>query len=244
MQTAIDTSGFSEKFGLKPGEFLVFCDLKLIRLLGKGAHACVFLAIDLRVAERKVVVKITSRASREIDVLARLRHPNISPVLDVRHDEESAFVGIVMPYESQRTLRDHLVEACIPGGIFGKAGWSDDAAGFMRNVCDGLTAAHQKGIIHADVKPENLLLRPDDSVQVIDFGLAPVENGPDEGGTGLYFAPERIAAVQSGEQFTPNTRCDIYSVGICLFELLRGRVPFCGATGSRPAWCPWTTTGP
>ena len=235
MAVTVDTPELARQHGLKPGESLVFCDLQLLQLLSHpDSPTSVFVANDLRVAGRKVIVKITPHGSREIELLAGLNHPHICPILDVRHesrtdddgrDTRTGFVAILMPLESITTLRDRLDEEMQPGGRFRTQGWPVVVARFGIDACKGLAEAHNAGIIHADVKSQNLIVNDDDFVRVIDLDRA-CTGDADNGGTAPGYAPERIDARHAEESFRPNPACDVYSLGVTLFELLTGCFPF------------------
>jgi tRNA A-37 threonylcarbamoyl transferase component Bud32/tetratricopeptide (TPR) repeat protein len=203
------------------------------REVGHGAMATVFLARDLRYDARKVAVKVLGaelaaalgreRFLREIDILARLNHPHILPLLD--SGDAGGFLYYVMPFVEGESLRHRLErETQLPVG---------DALAIAREVALALDYAHRQGFIHRDVKPENILLS-DGLALVADFGIARAVNQAAESdrltGSGLspgtppYMSPEQAS---SG---TVDSRCDIYALGCVLYELLAGQPPFPGPT--------------
>ncbi|HEX5077108.1 MAG TPA: serine/threonine-protein kinase [Gemmatimonadaceae bacterium] len=208
---------------------------RIVRELGRGGMSTVYLAHDLKhardvalkVVRSEVVAQVGSaRFLREIEIAARLRHPNIVPLYD--SGEVEGILFYVMPYEAGRSLRARLLRDG-PLSI-------DDTISILGDVCDALAYAHRNGIVHRDIKPDNVLLSGRHAL-VTDFGVARAATqttGLTRGavastgagvmlGTPAYMAPEQVAA-------DPNVdhRADIYAVGILAYELLGGRVPFTG----------------
>ena len=199
------------------------------KLLGRGGMSSVYKAHDT-LLERDVALKIlhdrhleddeyVERFRREARVVAQLSHPNIVTVIDRGEDDGRPF--IVFEYVDGQTL-DALV---------GKRGALpvDEALEMAIAIARGLAFAHRHGLVHRDVKPQNILLNGDRQPKVTDFGIArslDVKKGVTQTGTVLgtsnYIAPEQAsgdgASVQS----------DVYSLGVVLFELLTGSVPFVG----------------
>jgi serine/threonine-protein kinase len=196
--------------------------------------ATVFLAEDLR-HRRQVAVKVLraelagmlgpERFLREIETVARLRHPHILPLYD--SGEADGFLYYVMPLVEGESLRDRLRrEKQLP---------LDDALRIAREVADALSYAHAHGVVHRDIKPENLLLESGHAV-VADFGIArAVSAAADDRltetglalGTPTYMSPEQAAG--SGEL---DGRSDLYSLGCVLYEMLAGEPPFTGPTAA------------
>jgi len=200
------------------------------RELGRGGNAVVYLAQD-RKHQRRVAVKMllpelalsvrSERFLREIEIVARLTHPNILPLYD--SGEANGYLYYVMPYVAGETLRErleHEPQLSLP-----------DALQITREVADALTYAHQEGIVHRDIKPENILVEAGHAV-VADFGLAraltaaadpTVSHAGIAMGTPIYMSPEQGAA--TGEL---DGRSDIYSLACVLYEMLAGHPPFTG----------------
>jgi len=199
--------------------------------LGRGGMATVYLARDLKHA-RDVAVKVVhpaiasalgaDRFLREIEIVAQLHHPHIVPLYD--SGEADGLLFYVMPYEAEPTLRQRLArDGPLP---------VEDALLILRDVCEGLAYAHQRGIVHRDIKPDNVLLSGRHAM-VTDFGVAKAASETTSGntatatgvtlGTPAYMAPEQIAGDRDVDQ-----RADIYSVGVMAYELLAGRPPFVG----------------
>lgn len=193
--------------------------------IARGGMATVYVARDLRL-DRTIAIKVmhTALASDE-DFVARfigeakaaaaLSHPNVVAVYDQRSDGEHVF--LVMEYVPGRTLRDALTEV---GRLGPRA-----ALEIMQPVLAALGAAHRAGLVHRDVKPENVLICEDGTIKVADFGLARAESASKMTKTGMiigtvgYLAPEQVL------QGTADVRSDVYAAGIMLFELLTGRLP-------------------
>jgi serine/threonine-protein kinase len=190
--------------------------------------ATVYLATDTRL-DREVALKVmhadlvrdadfVSRFIGEAKSVAKLSHPNIVGVYDQAADGQ--YLYLVMEYVPGRTLRALLRER----------GWLPwhEALSIMDPVLAGLAAAHRAGIVHRDVKPENVLITADGRVKVVDFGLARASAAVGNTRAGMiigsvsYIAPEQVTGAPT------DARTDVYAAGIMLFEMLTGRVPFSG----------------
>jgi len=205
--------------------------------LARGGMSTVYSALDERL-DRPVAVKVMSSAlssdpafadrfTREARVAARLSHLNAVSVYDQGTDGEHVF--LVMELVRGRTLRDLLRER----GALTPA----QAVSIMEPVLAALAAAHRAGLVHRDVKPENILLSDDGVVKVADFGLArAVEADASSTRTGLmmgtvaYCPPEQIA------RGAADARSDVYSAGVLFFELLTGRPPYTGDSAMAVAY--------
>jgi serine/threonine-protein kinase len=209
---------------------------RLERELGRGGMATVYLAHDLR-HDRDVAIKVlhqdlgaalgAERFLAEIRTTARLQHPHILPLLD--SGEADGLLYYVMTYVAGESLRDRLTrERQLP---------IDVAVRITREVADALGEAHALGIVHRDVKPENILLRGGHAL-VADFGIAlAVSAAADDGrmtesgftlGTPRYMSPEQATAEKE-----ITSRADIYSLGCVAYEMLTGSPPHIGATAQQ-----------
>jgi tetratricopeptide (TPR) repeat protein/tRNA A-37 threonylcarbamoyl transferase component Bud32 len=201
--------------------------------IGRGGMATVYLARDLK-HERQVAVKVLrpelaaalggDRFNQEIKIAANLTHPHILPLHD--SGEADGFLYYVMPHIEGESLRDKLAhEGELPIA---------EAVRILRDVVDALSEAHEHGVVHRDIKPDNVLLTRHHAL-VTDFGVAKALNEATgrqqlttEGvtlGTPTYMSPEQAA----GDPHVDH-RADIYAVGAVAYELLTGRPPFIGAT--------------
>lgn len=198
--------------------------------LGKGAMGTVYLATDTQ-SNREVALKIISsdlaiepdmleRFKREGEALRQLKHPNIVGFIDAfQHDETYV---IVMEHVSGGSLFDLLKKGVLP---------IEQARQIALDLCDALIRAHRLNIIHRDIKPENILIDADGTPKLADFGVARLSEGTRmtrsgmQVGTPYYMSPE----AWKGEKLDGQT--DIWSLGVVLFEMLSGKVPFEGDTG-------------
>jgi eukaryotic-like serine/threonine-protein kinase len=200
---------------------------RIERHLGEGGMASVYLAEDLK-HDRKVALKLlkpelaavlgADRFVVEIKTTASLQHPHILPLFD--SGTADGFLFYVMPFVEGETLRDKLNRETQLG--------VDEAVRIAREVLDALEYAHQHGIVHRDVKPENILLHGGHAM-VADFGIALAVSAAAGGrmtetglslGTPHYMSPEQV----QGKQLDP--RSDVYSMGVMLYEMLAGQKPF------------------
>src|SRR5215472_15282516 len=196
--------------------------------IAHGGMATVYLATDTRL-DREVALKVmhadlvrdadfVGRFIGEAKSVAKLSHPNIVGVYDQAMDGQHLY--LVMEYVPGRTLRALLRER----------GWLpwQEALSVLDPVLAGLSAAHRAGIVHRDVKPENVLITADGRVKVVDFGLArasaPVGNTRSGMiiGTVAYIAPEQVTGGVT------DVRTDVYAAGVMLWEMLTGRQPHTG----------------
>src|SRR5512146_741698 len=206
---------------------------RIERELGQGGMATVYLAQDLK-HDRQVAVKVLredlsaslggGRFLREIKIAAQLQHPNILPLLD--SGEADGFLFYVMPYVAGQSLRERIArEGELP---------VHEAVRLITEVVDALAHAHEHGVVHRDIKPDNVMLSGRHAL-VTDFGVAKaISEATGRNtvttlgvavGTPNYMSPEQAAA-------DPNIdhRSDIYAVGVMAYELLTGRPPFTGGT--------------
>ena len=209
---------------------------RVIRKLGSGGMGAVYLALDTKL-DRKVAIKLLhpefssdehfkKRQLREAQAVAKLDHPNICSVYDV--NEIDSFTFIVMQYIEGESLADKMVQE--PLGL-------SRALALVEQAAEGLAEAHAHGIVHRDVKPQNMMITPRGQLKLLDFGLAkqvnpsdPVDSeAPTETllsqpglivGTMPYMSPEQV----KGEPLEASS--DIFSLGVTLYEMLAGKHPF------------------
>ncbi len=204
-----------------------FPGVEIVATIGRGGMGVVYEAVQSRLG-RRVALKVLSphlafnaafmrRFHAEAHVLARLHHPNIVTVHDM--GVHGGLPYILLEKVDGRPLRAQLADGPLPPAR---------AFAIAAAVCDALDCAHSAGIIHRDVKPENILLDSAGRVKLVDFGLA-IDRDPAEKtasktrwkvGTPLYMAPEQRRSPESVD-----ARADLYSLGVVLLEMLTGKRP-------------------
>src|SRR5215218_5624969 len=207
-------------------ESLVGERYEISHLLGAGGMGRVYLARD-RSLSRDVALKVlderhaenpefVERFRREAKAAASLSHPNMVTVYDAGEDDETPYIA--MEHVPGGTLKNRLQErGVLPPRV---------AAGVTLEVANALAAAHQKGVVHRDIKPENVLITDQGHAKVGDFGIAKAATATAITETSLilgsvrYLSPEQA----KGEEVGPQS--DLYSLGVVLYEMLTGRVPF------------------
>ena len=225
----------------EPGHHIL--NYRIVSQLGSGGMGEVYLAEDIRL-HRKVALKIlpphfmvnpdrVRRFEREARAASALNHPNIVTIYEIGQSHTTHFIAT--EFVDGETLREHMSR---------QRTTIDEVLNIGSQVCSALQAAHQAGIVHRDIKPENIMLRRDAIVKVLDFGLAklaPEELGVDSQaptnpmvhtnpgvvmGTVGYMSPEQARAADV------DTRTDIWSLGVVMYEMVSGRKPFVGETPS------------
>jgi serine/threonine-protein kinase len=198
----------------------------LIEPLGGGGMAEVYLAHD-EVLDREVALKIlrgqyaddeefVERFRREAQSAASLSHPNIVSIYDRGRSEDGAYY-IAMEHVPRGTLKDRISrDGALEPGM---------AAGVALQISDALQAAHENGVIHRDIKPQNVLVTKTGDVKVTDFGIARAASSPLTAtsavlGTAGYMSPEQAMGLPVGPQ------TDLYSLGVVLYEMLTGDLPY------------------
>jgi len=200
---------------------------ELLDLLGSGGMAVVYRAMDNRL-NRYVAVKIMrpelalnekfrQRFQTESRAIAKLNHPNIVGVFDVSHSESIEYIVMELldGVNLKQYLRDH-------GPLDVRK-----ALSFSTQIANALIHAHSKGIVHRDIKPQNIVIVGEDTVKVADFGIANLQSEvPDVENEAIgsvhYISPEQAKGLPVDE------RSDIYSLGIVMYEMLSGQLPFDG----------------
>ncbi|MEN8008198.1 MAG: serine/threonine-protein kinase [Candidatus Krumholzibacteriota bacterium] len=221
-------------------------DYRIVAKLGEGGMGVVYQAEQTGALQRTVALKlilagwnsqrVVARFESERLALARMNHPNIARVFDAGSTEDGRPWFVMELVEGR-----HLTEWCDHHRM-----GSRERLGLFLEVCRGVRHAHRKGIIHRDLKPSNILVSGAAGapvVKIIDFGIAKALTEPEEQPTDMtiagqqlgspdYMSPERIG----GNTDDPDIRSDIYSLGVILFELLSGRLPFDRSSPGRLAF--------
>jgi len=200
---------------------------RIMEQLGQGGMATVFKAYHAAL-DRYVAIKVlhpafredptfTARFTREARVVAKLEHPNIVPIYDYSEFEGQPY--LVMKFIEGETLKARLARGPLT---------AEDAMRVVEAVGAALSYAHSKGILHRDIKPSNVLLAPDGRIYLADFGLARIAQSGESTlssdmllGTPHYISPEQAQGIKNLDAGT-----DIYSLGVVMYELAVGRVPF------------------
>jgi len=210
------------------------------RIIGRGGMGAVFLAQQSRPV-RSIAVKVLipapgldveeqrtflERFRREADTVAKLEHKNILPIFEY---EEALVDGqrlayLVMPYIRGGTLRQRIDEMKRVGQQFDL----NTVASYISQVADALSYAHSLGIIHRDIKPGNLLFHQDGRLLISDFGIVRLSAMPSLTTAGSFLGTAEYASPEQVSAGALDPRSDIYSLGIILYELLVGNVPFTG----------------
>ncbi len=210
---------------------------RVVGKLGVGGMGVVYDAEDTRLP-RRVALKFLSqelvgdpeasrRLQREAETIALLNHPNICTIYEIDEHKGSRFIA--MERVDGVNLKLHMTRTTLGDG---------EIIEIARQVAGALEAAHEKGIVHRDIKPGNIMVGPGGMVKVLDFGLARRFKMPETGeamlygstipgrplGTANYMAPERIA------QGPLDPRSDLFSLGVVMYEMATGRLPFAGAS--------------
>lgn len=202
---------------------------EILETIGTGGMAVVYKAMCHRL-NRYVAVKILRddlatdaefrrRFQTESQAVAMLSHPNIVSVYDVSHSDNVEY--IVMELIEGITLKQYMQKR-------GAMNWKE-ALHFSLQITKALEHAHTRGIIHRDIKPQNIMILKDGTIKVADFGIAALESAQEKKsgqalGSVNYIAPEQAR----GE--VPDARSDIYSLGVVMYEMLTGKLPFAGST--------------
>ena len=214
----------------------MFGDCTVKKLLGKGGLGFVYLVHGPdgeRYALKALRTDVTGsppdykqRFAQEANLMMTMRHRNLVCVYDAGEDAERGICYIMMEYMPGGTLKDRIVKQ----GAFPVA----DAISIATQVADALSMAHAHGVIHRDVKPDNILFAADGTPKLSDLGVAKLLRGGGEGtetmqgviiGTPAYMAPEQII-----DSSHIDARADIYSLGVALYEMLTGKRPNEGST--------------
>ncbi len=238
-------------------------DFTILRELGRGALARVYLATEGSTGGRLVVLKCSLYGDAEARTLGRLMHPHIVPLLSARRDERSGLTLMCMPYLGCATLEDVLDRLANPelsppsnasfvldvirsraqsedppmsgDTCLLRGSYTDGVIYLAVQLAQTLAFLHQNGVAHRDLKPSNVLLHPSGKPLLLDFNLSESEREAAVfvGGTLRYMAPEQIRAFLSKRRDGMDERVDFYALGVMVYELLGG-VPPCASLLEEP----------
>jgi serine/threonine protein kinase len=204
----------------------------IVSVIGRGGMGVVYLAQDRRMGRRAIktltaeavnIANAIERFYEEAECMARLRHPNIVTVHD--QGEQDGLPYIVMEYVEGQPLDNMIRERQTTPMV--------EKLRIIEQVCSALGYAHQQNVIHRDVKPANVIVQEDGTAKLLDFGIARGEKRTNQGltqtgsviGTVPYMAPERLRGAPL------DGRSDIFAIGVMLYQLLTGQLPFQGEDG-------------
>ena len=223
---------FGKKEVFRSGE--KFRGYAIERLLGNGSLGAVYLVrheiLDTVYAMKVLFPEVAreneeyvKRFLREAKIATRIRHPNLVAVHDCGYDEERGLYFLVMDYVSGGDLRQALAFA----GRFSP----DRAVEVVLQVASALDAAQEYHVVHRDIKPENIMIQPDGLVKLVDLGIAKADDIKDSLCTeaeSVFGTPAYVAPEQAVDASDVDVRADIYSLGVVLFEMIAGKVPYDG----------------
>ena len=202
---------------------------EIIELIGSGGMANVYKALCHRLNRYDAVkimrdetaanTELRRRFRAESQAVAMLSHPNIVSVYDVSHSDDVEY--IVMELIDGITLKQYLQKKSVLDPA--------EVLDFTIQTAKALEHAHSKGIIHRDIKPQNIMLLKDGMIKVADFGIASLESDIEENSGETVGSVHYIAPEQARGQ-APDARSDIYSLGIVMYEMLTGKLPYVGAS--------------
>jgi predicted Ser/Thr protein kinase/TolB-like protein len=203
---------------------------QVIEELGHGGMGRVYKVQDIKIGE-KIALKLIrpeagldktslERFSNELKLARKIRHKNVCQMFDLGEDQGTRY--ITMEYVHGEDLKQLIrkVGQLSPG----------QSIGIARQVCDGLEEAHKLGVVHRDLKPQNIMVDEDGKARIMDFGIARSLSGKSITGAGVMIGTAEYMSPEQVEGKDIDQRSDIYSLGVILYEMVTGRVPFEGET--------------
>lgn len=200
---------------------------ELQALIGTGGMANVYRAVDLRTGQTVAVKVLREEFAHDQDLVRRfkneskaisiLNHPNIVKVYDVSVSEKLQY--IVMEYIDGITLKEYLNQRG------GKITWRETVH-FIGQILSALRHAHENGVVHRDVKPQNIMLLPSGQLKMMDFGIARISRAENQLVTGKAMGSVHYISPEQAKGDLTDAKSDIYSVGVMMYEMLSGRLPF------------------
>jgi len=203
---------------------------QIIEELGHGGMGRVYKVLDTKIGE-KIALKLIrpeagldkktlERFSNELKLARKIRHKNVCQMFDLGDDQGTRY--ITMEYVRGEDLKQLVRKV----GRLSPA----QAIGIARQVCEGLEEAHKLGVIHRDLKPQNIMIDEDGNARIMDFGIARSLAGKSITGSGVMIGTPEYMSPEQVEGKEVDRRSDIYSLGVILYEMVTGRVPFEGDT--------------
>lgn len=210
---------------------------RFLKELGSGSTASVYL-MEREHGGQLVVAKVfrhlpgdvdhflpLQRFLREYEVISGIRHPNVVQIFDLGIADDMAF--IVMEYFAGGHLGERVAHGMPPR----------QALGFLVQIARALDAIHAVGVLHRDLKPANIMMRDDDTVALIDFGIAKLrDSGAEATALGEVFGTPYYMSPEQGEGIPVDERADIYSLGVLFHEMLTGRKPYVAGSPMAVIW--------
>jgi serine/threonine protein kinase/Tfp pilus assembly protein PilF len=203
---------------------------QIIEELGRGGMGRVYKATDTKINEKVALKLIKSeiasdkktleRFGNELRIARKITHKNVGKMFDINEDEGIHY--ITMEYVSGQDLKGLIKQS---GNLA-----INTSISIAKQVCEGLSEAHKTGVIHRDLKPSNIMINMDGNARIMDFGIARSLKGKGITGAGVMIGTPEYMPPEQAEAKEVDQRSDIYSLGVILYEMVTGRVPFEGDT--------------
>jgi serine/threonine protein kinase/Flp pilus assembly protein TadD len=203
---------------------------KIVEELGRGGMGAVYKALDSQINEEVAIKlirpdiasdeKTLERFANELKLARKISHKNVCRMYHLEKGEETPYIS--MEYLEGKDLKKLIWEKeKLP---------VEEAIGIAQQVCEGLTEAHRLGVVHRDLKPQNIMIDKDGQAKIMDFGIARSVEAPGVTQTGVIIGTPDYISPEQAEGMEADERADIYSLGVILYEMVTGSVPFKGDT--------------